>query len=67
MCSWGIASTAPEIEKIKAESADYLNGLNSTGAIDYGAYSYAFDFYADLIDKAYELGKQEAEKTHDKT
>lgn len=25
--SWGIADTAPEIEKIKAESADYLNGL----------------------------------------
>ena len=57
--SWGIADTAPEIEKIKAESADYLNGLNSCGVIDYGTYSYAFDFYADLIDKAYSLGKLE--------
>ena len=57
--SWGIADTASEIEKIKAESADYLNGLNSCGVIDYGAYSYAFDCYADLIDKAYSLGKLE--------
>lgn len=67
MCSWGIAPTAPEIEKIKAESADYLNGLNSCGIVDYTTYSEAFDFYENLIDKAYELGKQEAEKTHDKT
>lgn len=61
--SWGIADTAPEIEKIKAESVDYLNGLNSCGVIDYGTYSYAFDFYADLIDKAYSLGKKESEWT----
>lgn len=61
--SWGIADTAPEIEKIKAESADYLGGLNSCGVIDYGTYSYAFDFYADLIDKAYSLGKKESEWT----
>ena len=61
--SWGIADTAPEIEKIKAESADYLNGLNSCGVIDYDTYSYAFDFYADLIDKAYSLGKKELEWT----
>ena len=61
--SWGIADTAPEIEKIKAESADYLNGLNSCGVIDYDTYSYAFDFYADLIDKAYSLGKKESEWT----
>lgn len=66
MCSWGITQTAPEIEKIKAESADYLNGLNSCGVIDYDAYSEAFDFYGDLLDKAYKLGKEEAEKTHDK-
>lgn len=58
--SWGIAETAPEIEKIKAESADYLNGLNSCGEIDYYAYSYAFDFYAELLDKAYEQGKKDA-------
>lgn len=33
--SWGIADTASEIEKIKAKSADYLNGLNCYGVIDY--------------------------------
>ena len=59
MSGWGIAPTAPEIEKIKAESADYLNGLNACCVIDYGTYSYAFDFYADLIDKAYEQGKKD--------
>ena len=32
--SWEIAETASEIEKIKSESADYLNGLNSCGIID---------------------------------
>ena len=58
--SWGIAETAPEIEKIKAESADYLGGLNSCGEIKWWIYSQAFDFYADLIQKAYELGKTEA-------
>ena len=35
MANWGIASTAPEIEKIKAEMADYLHGLNSCAEIDY--------------------------------
>ena len=57
---WGIAETAPEIEKIKAESADYLHGLNSCGEIPWEVYDYAFDFYAELIQKAYELGKSEA-------
>ena len=60
--SWGIAETAPEIEKIKAESADYLRGLDSCGVIDYFTYSYAFDFYMDLLDKAYEQGKKDALK-----
>lgn len=60
--SWGIAETAPEIEKIKAESADYLGGLNSCGEIDYYAYSYAFDFYAELLDKAYAQGRQDVLK-----
>ena len=40
--SWGIADTAPEIEKIKAESADYLHGLDSCGVIDWDTYNYAF-------------------------
>lgn len=51
-----------EIEKIKSESADYLNGLNSCGVIEYFTYSYAFDFYMDLIDRAYEQGKEDAIK-----
>ena len=60
MSGWGIAETAPEIEKIKAESADYLNGLNSCGEVSWEVYDYAFDFYVGLIQKAYELGKSEA-------
>lgn len=59
--SWGIAETAPEIEKIKSESADYLNGLNSCGVIDWNTYNYAFDFYADLLMKAYEQGRKDAQ------
>lgn len=55
--SWGIAETASELEKLKSESADYLNGLNSCGEIDYSTYSHAFDFYAELIEKAYKSGK----------
>ncbi len=58
--SWGIAETAPEIENIKAESIDYLDGLNSRGAIDYNDYSFAFDFYLELLDKAYLQGKKDA-------
>ena len=61
MSGWGIAETAPEIEKIKAESADYLNGLNSCGEVSWEVYDYAFDFYVGLIQEAYELGKSEAE------
>lgn len=63
MSGWGIAPTASEIEKIKAESADYLNGLNSCGVIDWGTYNTAFDFYMNLLDKAYEQGKKDAEDT----
>ena len=59
--SWGIAETASEIEKIKSESADYLNGLNSCGVIDWNTYNYAFDFYEDLLIKAYEQGKKDAQ------
>ena len=59
--SWGIAETAPEIEKIKSESADYLNGLNSCGVIDWSTYNYAFDFYADLLMKAYKQGGKDAQ------
>lgn len=51
-----IEKTASEIEKIKSESDDYLNELNSTGVIDWYTYNYAFDFYANLLMKAYEQG-----------
>lgn len=57
MGNWGIASTAPENEKIKAEMSDYLNGLNSVGKIDYITYSEMWDFSMELLDKMYELGK----------
>ena len=62
MANWGIASTALEIEKIKAEMADYLHGLNSCAEIDYSTYSQLFDFSLPLIQKAYESGKKEAQQ-----
>lgn len=61
MSGWGIADTAPKIEKIKAESADYLHGLDSCGIIEWSTYSDMFDFYADLIEKAYEQGKEDTQ------
>jgi hypothetical protein len=61
MSGWGIADTAPKIEKIKAESADYLHGLDSCGIISWSTYSDMFDFYADLIEKAYAQGKEDAQ------
>ena len=51
---WGIAETASGIEKIRAESSDMLGGLNSVGEIDYTTYSELWDFYHDLLGKAYE-------------
>lgn len=64
--SWGIAETASEIEKIKSESADYLSGLNSCGVIDWNTYNYAFDFYADLLMKAYKQGRKDAQPERQK-
>lgn len=61
MSGWGIADTASKIEKIKAESADYLHGLDSCGKIEWSTYSDAFDFYEDLIEKAYTQGKEDAQ------
>ncbi|MED4817655.1 hypothetical protein [Bacillus atrophaeus] len=57
--SWGISPNATKKEKLKAEMADYLNGLNSTGEIDYEVYSEAFEISMKLLDKMYELGKFE--------
>lgn len=60
--SWGIAETASEIEMIRAESCDMLDGLNSVGKIDYTIYSELWDFYYDLLGKAYEQGLKDAPK-----
>ena len=60
--SWGIAKSASDFEKLRAESADFLNGWNSCGIIDYEEYCEAFDFYHDLLEKAYELGKKESKE-----
>lgn len=60
--SWGIASTAKEIEKIKADYADFLQGYNSCGKIDYSVYSEMFDYGMNLLDKAYNQGRKEAKK-----
>ena len=59
--SWRIAKTASEIEKIKSESANYLNVLKSCRFIDLDTYNYAFDFYADLLMKAYKQGRKDAQ------
>ena len=57
MGNWGISSNASPKEKIKAEMADFLHGLNSVGKIDYTAYSEIFDFSMNLLDKMYDLNK----------
>jgi DNA (cytosine-5)-methyltransferase 1 len=57
--NWGISENASEKEKIKSEMADYLNGLNSTGEIDYRTYCELFDYSMELFEKIYILGKQE--------
>ena len=61
MGNWGIAKTASPKEKLKSEFADYINGLNSVGEINYRTYSALFDFTFELMDKIYELGKSESE------
>jgi len=59
MSNWGISKNASPKEKIKAEYADYLHGLNSCGEITYTVYDEAFDVGMDLFDRMYELGKTE--------
>ncbi len=58
--AWGIADTASQIEKIRAESSDYLGGLDSVGEIDYATYCKLWDFYYDLLGEAYEQGLKDA-------
>lgn len=60
MSGWGIARSATEKEKIKAEFNDYLIGLNSVGKIDYSQYSEMYDVGMELLDRMYDLGNVEA-------
>lgn len=55
--AWGIPETAREQEKIKAEMADHLNGLNATGTISYSTYSELFDLSMTLLDRMYATGR----------
>ena len=55
MSKWGIADTAPENEKIKAELNDFLMGMNSCGDISYSAYSEIYDKAMECLDKMYKL------------
>ncbi|AMS01351.1 hypothetical protein AR9_g267 [Bacillus phage AR9] len=57
--AWGISPNATKKEKLKAEMADFLNGLNSTGEISYSIYSEMFDYSMNLLDEMYELSKSE--------
>lgn len=60
MGNWGISPNASEKEKIKADYADILHGMNSTGAITYDVYSDLFDYGMELFDRMYEQGKADA-------
>ena len=51
--------TGAQIEKIKQDFADYLDGLNMTGKLSYSLYCAIFDKGTAAIQKAYDLGKQE--------
>ncbi|QXN70190.1 hypothetical protein INTERNEXUS_150 [Bacillus phage vB_BspM_Internexus] len=57
--AWGISPNATKKEKLKSEMADFLNGLNSTGEINYSIYSEMFDYSMNLLDEMYELSKSE--------
>lgn len=45
-----------DIEKIKGEFEEKINGMNMVGEIDYSTYSELFDIGVRLIQKAYETG-----------
>lgn len=57
--SWGIAETASEKEKLKAEVNDYFHGLNSVGEIDYIAYSRLFDVCMPILEECYDRMQKE--------
>lgn len=56
---WGVSPDATNKEKLKAEMADFLSGLNATGEISYEIYKESFDFSMKLLDKMYDLGNLE--------
>lgn len=60
--SWSVSSNAKPKEKIKAEMADFLRGLNSAGDISYGTYNELFDTSMKLLDRMYELGLNQQTK-----
>lgn len=62
--SWGIAPRATENEKIKAEFADFLHGLNSCAKIDYETYSKIFDVGMSLLDRMHALCEKQ-DQWHD--
>lgn len=57
-----LAESAPQIESVKQDFADYIGGLNSADGLSYYHYSKIFDEAMEAIVKAYELGKKEAPK-----
>ena len=65
MSCWDIAEKASEKEKIKSEFADFINGMNSCGKIDYNVYSQLFDFAMHLFDKMFEHSKYEYENVEE--
>lgn len=58
MGNWGISPNASEKEKLKSKWADFLNGQNCCGIIDYNTYCKYFDYGMELLDEMYELGKR---------
>lgn len=59
MGNWGINPNASEKEKLKSRWADFMNGENCCGIIDYKTYCEYFDYGMKLLDEMYELGKRE--------
>lgn len=54
--AWGISPKASKKEKLKAEYADAIAGMNSCGNIDYTVYCDLFDLGMGILDRMYELG-----------
>ena len=53
-----LKDSAPEIEHIKQDFADYIGGLNSADGLSYYHYSKIFFYVMDIIESAHELGKR---------